>query len=1182
MVRKQITCRFSKEWVSTVTLKDEIQTLRQKPQEFIGKKVRGPNWDKLREILMVTPQSDGFSIIFSTLDRKQTSPLHLSVDQLAEIEIITPDFGGNAPLFFLAVMGQIIRNNYESDPFFAVGISNIDPLPHQLDAVYNHVLPRGRLRFMIADDPGAGKTIMAGLVIKEYLYRGLAKRVLIIAPGGLTDQWDEEMRSKFHEDFILIDRNAYNTYRHQNVWQLHTKVITSLDFAKQKDVLENLKDVQWDLVIVDEAHKFAGDIEKDIFQPNQRYELGEIVCANAFNVLFLTATPHKGDDQVFRMLLALLEPFIFGDRYVQYAPDVKTQIETLETAGMPIFLRRLKENMVRMDKSAIFTKRRSVTVTWTISNLETDLYRAVSKYVAENFNLALRNHRTAVTFALKIMQKRLLSSSYAIYQTLKHRAERLQEILANDEFRKSQAELDAMEREFHSKLELEWEDMTDAERQKIETKILQLSMARNPADLQAEIAILEQLQSLAKRVVDDPSQETKLWELKKLLDNQLKDPQEKIIIFTEFTDTLEFLKDQISSWGYSHEIIHGGLSKSERLTAQDRFHHTVQVLIATEAAGEGINLQFCHLLINYDIPWTPTRLEQRLGRIHRYGQKQNCIFFNLVSDKAADGKPIVEGQVLATLLRKIETIKETLKAERVFDIIGDEKIFSDLSLENVFLQVISDPDGYFKIKAQLESEDLTKQVEAIVVRAKENMTVDFKTIFANIDKSKDARLWPEYVWKYVSLALECYNGSLSSALKIQVPPAMRQYDPGLPPHYEFVTFSKPDPQELEHNPDITYIAPGHPFLEAVIDYSASTAGADLFRGAIFTESDIGRLGLLWFVDQEMEDGTQRAVGKTMGIVYQAFDEQLQPTQPRVLLSMKLWDFTPLKKSLEIKLPFNLSQCQPQVEEFYRTHQGLDFINKIRVSNDRLGTIRKKAAQVAFDQQRSYVSDHILQLRQKLKNANLSEKTRATLDGHLTRARREREELEPRFREQEQLLARQNSLTPRIPHVIGVAIVVPATDIGEVDMDVLLNESARKKHIQELSDKQAVGDAAIRVVTQLEREKYRRTVASTEKINCGYDLESLNPTNPADVRRIEVKGHRGAGGTYISNNELVMGLRHGNSFWLYVVENALSPRPRLRVVQNPALKFAEKLSVVKTQRYILSQEDLERQSEVIEL
>ena len=414
-----------------------------------------------------------------------------------------------------------------------------------------------------------------------------------------------------------------------------------------------------------------------------------------------------------------------------------------------------------------------------------------------------------------------------------------------------------------------------------------------------------------------------------------------------------------------------------------------------------------------------------------------------------------------------------------------------------------------------------------------------------------------------------------------MPAELRAYDANLPNRYDAVTFTKPDQTEVENKPDLAYITPGHILLEDFIDYAVAAAGADLYRGAIFVDPMLSRLGLLWCLEQGIEDGTQRTVGKTIGLVFQPLDEELRPLDPEALPAMKLWDFEPVKRSLQFRLPFSPGQYQSQIETFFRTHQGKDYFDRVRVVNYRLGTIRKDATKTAYDHQRGFVSNHILQLRKKLKNGTLSDKTRISLEGQLTRARNERDQLETRFREQELTTARQNTLTPRIPRVLGVAIIVPADEAGDVDMPALLDVSIRQKRLQELADKRAVDEVAMSFVNKYEAEQRGCQVTPTTNINCGYDLESTNPADTKDIRRIEVKGHRAAGATFISNNESTMGFRHGDTFWLYVVENALSDIPRLRIVQNPALKFVEKLNTIKSTKFVLSQEDLENNSEIVE-
>lgn len=1162
-----------------VSLFDKIHEMKKNPQAFVGKLVRGTFYSGLVEVLNVISQNDTVQLMYKSVANPNDVDIKVFYpDQLKEVEIIDQDFGGNSRLFFLSIMGYIIKNNYQADPYFAVGISNIDPLPHQLDAVYNYILPRGRLRFMIADDPGAGKTIMAGLVIKEYLSRGLAEKILIVCPGGLTEQWEMELRQKFSEDFKWVHRGIFNTYKHQNIWDDYPKAIASIDFLKQKDIIGSMENATWDLIIVDEAHKFAGRVNKDVFEPNKRYRLGRVICSQALNVLFLTATPHKGDLQVYRMLLALLEPEIFGDEFVYYAPDVDKQVLELESSGMPVFLRRLKEMMVDLDGNPIFKKRRSDTITWTISDLETKLYRAVSKYVTENFNKALKNKKTAVAFALKIMQRRLLSSSHAIYNTLGNRAARLQEILDNEDYKTSEEELSKMEREYRTKLELEWEDLTESERNKIETKLLQLSMAKNPKELKEEIDLLQELQDFAGELKATPDQETKLWELKKLLEKNLKDPDEKILIFTEFTDTLKFLEQWVNNWGYSVTIIHGGMNKDTRIDARKEFQMDKQVLIATEAAGEGINLQFCHLLINYDIPWVPTRLEQRLGRIHRYGQKKECYFMNLVSDRASDGKPIAEGDVLASLLKKIETISESLGEDRVFDVIGRE-IFEDLSLDQAFSKIINDSDGFFEIKRQIESEELRDKIKETLENARSNMMVNLDAIKEKTKTSEDTRLWPEYIEDFVRKALIHLDGRITNTGTIFTPKKLQEYTHAVTSRYKNITFKKPKTSIFEET-EYEYISLGHPLLDSFIKYYLDLAEIDMRRGAIFLDEQGFDAGLLWFIEQSIADGSNRLVGKRIGVLFQPFDNDLNPLEPQSVPPLKLCDLKPINKHLEIKEKFDFSKEQNKVLEFYQKSEGKVFFESIKERNDSFCEIQAEATENAHDLQRGYLIQRISSIRNQLKKANLDDKRREKLKRKKSRAEKQRDVLQQRYDNFKETLKIRQTINPNPPQIIGLTLILPGDQKGGYDQEFIFEQGTREKIIRQLVDKQKVDAAAMKVVQDYE-EKCGRIPVDVKDINCGYDIESTDPANSNATRRIEVKGHTEAGTTFITNNEFKMGLRFANNYWLYVVENALT-NPKLRVIQNPALKLFDDVKEIQRTTYIIPQEAIEEKSEIIPL
>jgi len=1161
-------------------LYEKIHELRRNPAICNGKVVKGPFSPDPVELVNIIIQNESFYLFYRSLrNPNEINSKIFFEDQLRAIEVIEQDFGGNATIFYLSVMGYIIKNNYQTDPYFAVGISNIDPLPHQLDAVYNYILPRGRLRFMIADDPGAGKTIMAGLVIKEYQARGLAKRILIISPGGLVEQWDNELTQKFGEHFTIVHRGLFSSFGRQNIWEEHSKVISSMDFLKQADIMKSLEKVTWDLVIVDEAHKFSGQVIKELFEPNDRYKLGKLVCGQALNLLFLTATPHKGDLQVYRMLLALLEPEIFGDEFVYYAPDVNQQVIELEKAGFPIFLRRLKESMVDLKGNSIFKKRRSDTITWTISELETKLYRAVSKYVTENFNKALKDRKTAVAFALKIMQRRLLSSSHAIFNTLKNRADRLQEILDNQDYNTSKDDLAKMEQDFRTKLELEWDDLSEHERNKIEQKLLQLSMAKNPKELKEEIDLLRSLQDFAEELMDRPDQETKLWEMKKLLETHLKDPTEKILIFTEFTDTLTFLEKWIADWGYSTCIIHGGMDQAQRKDARKDFEKNKQVCIATEAAGEGINLQFCHLLINYDIPWVPTRLEQRLGRIHRYGQPKDCYFMNLVSDKAADGKPIVEGDVLASLLRKIETIQESLGEDRVFDVIGEE-MFEDLSLDQAFMKIINDPNGFFEIKKRIDSDELREKIKKTLEIARANMLVNLESIRAQSKLSEDARLWPEYIEEFVRKALDHLHGKLTSTNTISVPKELQEFSSAVASKYENVTFFKPEPTIFEKNP-AEYITVGHPLLDGLAEFYQTQSEIDLRRGAIFIDEQDYGAGLLWFVEQPIADGTNRITGKRIGGVFQAFDKNLNPQDPRLIPQLKLCDFKPNEGSLEIRLPIDLTKEQNRILAFFQDTEGKAYYTQIKNANDGFCEIQEQSTKKAHDHQRGYLVQLISSIRNQLKTPNLEDKKKEVLERRRTRAENQREVLQKRYDKFQTELNLRRSINPLQPRVIGIALVMPSDLAGRYDPEFLLLQEKREKKLRELIDKRKVEKIAMDLVMEYEEKHCGRKPVRVDNVNCGYDIESVDSGDSAKTRRIEVKGHTETADTFISNNEFKMGLRYGDNYWLYIVEYALS-KPRLRPIQNPALKFFEDAKGIQRTTFKISKETINEKCEIVKL
>ncbi|MGQ9834347.1 MAG: DEAD/DEAH box helicase, partial [Candidatus Villigracilaceae bacterium] len=628
-----------------------------------GDVIEGSRWPEPLQIDLVETVGNSHVRLVGALLRSQAH-----IDQLLPIQEavklrpfrLEQGFSAKPRQVFLALEARRYRYASLYDPLLAMNISKVDPLPHQIEAVYGYILHQPRVRFLIADDPGAGKTIMAGLVIKEMKLRGLVRRILIVAPGHLKDQWQRELKERFDERFTLIDRQTMRNRFGENVWEDEFQVITSLDFARQEDVMRAMVTIHWDLTIVDEAHKMAAYKYGDKMEKTKRYRLGELLSRNSTQLLFLTATPHRGDPENFRLFLDLLQPGAFA--------TVNMLDDSIRSGDNPLFIRRLKEDLKDFDGKPLFLPRQVKTMTFNLgteSPSEKELYNTLSRYVEEQYNKALASDkRRNIAFAMVILQRRLASSTYALYRSLERRKKRLEELRQQaDAFRDGQLVVPA---ESFSLDEVE--ELSEEERWEKETLWEMLSSAENRAELEAEIQTLEQLLHKARAIIEK-GDEVKLRHFRAALDELMNKTQtnadEKMLVFTESRDTLEYLEKQLREWGYRVCTIHGGMPLESRIAAESRFKNEAQIMVATEAAGEGINLQFCHLMLNYDIPWNPNRLEQRMGRIHRYGQTREVTIFNLV---AADTR---EGRVLHRLFEKLDEIRVALGSDKVFDVIDE-------------------------------------------------------------------------------------------------------------------------------------------------------------------------------------------------------------------------------------------------------------------------------------------------------------------------------------------------------------------------------------------------------------------------------------------------------------------------------------------------------------------------------
>ncbi|MDW7995984.1 MAG: helicase-related protein [Gemmatales bacterium] len=1069
-----------------------------------GDILEGSYWPEPVRVLTVEPMGDLLSLRAEGTKTERLYKCVLRLEMLHTVRIgasAAPDFSGHAEAFFLAIEAHRIRFAHQFDPLLAVNISQVDPLPHQIEAVYHYMLRKPRIRFLLADDPGAGKTIMAGLLLKELKYRGLVRRVLIVVPGHLKDQWRREMKERFGETFIQVDRDVMDSNWGRNVWQEEPQVITSMDFAKQDDVKAALSETHWDLVIVDEAHKMAAYRYGDKTDKTVRYRLGELLSRIAQFMVFLTATPHRGDPENFRLLLELLEPGMFANQEL-----MKVSVQAREN---PLFLRRLKEDLRDFDGRPLFPPRHVVTRPYRLSEPEKRLYNAVTEYVEKFYNKALAAEKRNVAFALLILQRRLASSVRAARRSLERRKERLSELLRLGRWLAQAGSVD----------EEALEDAPEVERLREEEKLLeQLTAAENREELEAEINTLNELVRLA-REVERLEIETKLTELHRVMeDEQIRQRGEKLLIFTESRETLEYLAEKLRAWGYSVVSLHGGMCLDARIRAEHEFREAAQVMVSTEAGGEGINLQFCSLLVNYDIPWNPNRLEQRMGRIHRYGQSKEVHIYNLV---ALDTR---EGEVLHKLFKKVETIRQALGGDRVFDVIGE--LVPGRSLKDLIVDAVTRRRTLEEILREIEilpDEEAVRKVREAALEALATRHIDLKRVLGEDRRARENRLVPEYIeqffqraCKFLGVALEKRRDglwrvpavplelrSVSEEFKHRFGQVFREYNK--------IAFDK----NVARSRDAVFVAPGHPLLEILIEKILAKCHDSLQRGATFADPD-GRLdGWLWFVQGEVRDGNNQVAGKQLFVVYQPTNG----TDLRLVNSSILWDLVPMERT-EAGAP-----APPSEESLaFAMRQGLEpYLEQIRAERQRQASLRQKYGVRSLNTMIDESEERLTYYHTRRAKGEF------VPDVEIANEERRKEEYETRKKHLEEQIRRETSLLPSTPELLGVARVIP--------------QPVADRAMHPDPEVEAKGmEAALAYERQ-----HGRTPRDVSRENRGYDI--VSEAEGGIIRYIEVKALATTGPIALTRNEWLMAQRLGKDYWLYVVEHAATS-PVVNPIQNP--------------------------------
>jgi len=852
--------------------------------------------------------SDALTLVYRRPDGRVADEILYRHDE-SRLEIVGAgrpwSFDGDGASFRLVAEAHRIRLAHLFDPRLAVHTSLVDPLPHQITAVYEAMLPRQPLRFLLADDPGAGKTIMAGLLIKELIARGDLRRCLVVCPGSLAEQWQDELHRRFHLPFEILTNDKLEAARTGNWFLENDLAIARLDkLCRSEDVQQKLgaPDCRYDLVVCDEAHKLSATFFGGEIKYTKRYRLAQLLSELTRHFLLMTATPHNGKEEDFQLFLALLD----GDRFEGRFRDGVHQVDVSD-----LMRRMVKENLLKFDGRPLFPERVAYTVPFKLSDAEAHLYLGVTEYVREEFNRAeaLQNDKRAGTlgFALTILQRRLASSPEAIYQSLKRRRERLEERLRELELLQrgaaaapgaplAGAELDSDDLE-------DLEDAPETEAEQAQEEILdQATAAATVAELKTEIATLARLEALAAGVRRS-GQDAKWRELASLLGEiftpaglagrvadtprrpygsgpipkPVPSPRQKLVVFTEHRDTLTWLERQIASLlgrPQAVVVIHGGLGREERRKAQESFLHDPekQVLLATDAAGEGINLQRAHLMVNYDLPWNPNRLEQRFGRIHRIGQTEVCHLWNLLAQETR------EGDVYHRLLEKLEEAREALGGQ-VFDVLGKLQ-FEGRPLRDLLIEAVrygDQPEVRARLTRAIERGVDRPRLEALIEeRALARDSMDSSRVARvreEMERAEAARLQPHYVESFFLEAFQRLGGTARQREPrryevTHVPPPVRSRDrqigagDAVLARYERVAFEK-DLIAPPGQPLAAFLCPGHPVLDAVLDLTLERHRDLLKRGTVLVdERDPGTAPrVLLMLEHAIQDASQLPSGE---------------------------------------------------------------------------------------------------------------------------------------------------------------------------------------------------------------------------------------------------------------------------------------------------------------------------------
>lgn len=1050
--------------------------------------------------------------------------------------------------FRLGLEAQRIRLAHLFDPMMAVHSSNVEPLPHQITAVYEAMLPRQPLRFVLADDPGAGKTIMAGLFIKELIMRADAKRILIVTPGSLSEQWQEELYEKFGLRFDLFSREKMEQSVRGNYFEEQDHLICRLDqLSRNEDFLSKLQATEWDLVIVDEAHKMSASFTGGEIKRTDRYTLGEQLGRITRHLLLMTATPHNGKEEDFQLFLSLLD----SDRFYGKFRDGVHKVDVTD-----IMRRMVKEELRRFDGTKLFPPRFAYTVNYPLSQGEQDLYDAVTTYVREEMDRAERlaavdkRRGGTVGFALTALQRRLASSPAAIHESLKRRLNRLQTRL--EEMKKvsaGQLSKDTLEK-YNQTVPSNFDDaddeMNSEEYESFTDEVVdQATAAQTAEELQKEIIILKDLEQEARKV--RVSGEDKKWsELSTLLQNNphMRDKKgnfRKLLIFTESRDTLEYLVERIAGvFGNPDNIvtIHGGTNRDRRKEAQALFRNdpSVHVMIATDAAGEGVNLQNANLMVNYDLPWNPNRIEQRFGRIHRIGQTEVCHLWNMVA------KGTREGDVFYTLCEKLEVQSKALGG-RVFDVLGEA--FEDISLKDLLIRAIrtADSEAVRREIRKVVTDNLeTERIQQLYKRnalVEQHMSLDqLYKVKEDMDRAEARKLQPYFIRSFFEEAFKSLGGEMrareTGRWEINHVPAAvieraKQLLGSRHPvtrNYQRVCFEK-NVVPIEDRPKIDLIHPGHPLMAAVTDIVLEQNRGKLREGAVLIDpsDESTEPRVVFMLEHSIKESAAEQKSVSQVLQFVTVDKNLRPSNAGWAPHIDLRAIKPDERALVADVlgaPWLKTELEAKALAYASQEMAPQHFKETRERREVFADKVNQAVHERLTKEISYWEDRYIRLKEQQ-----SEGKQPKMQPE--NARRKVEELSARLDQRKKEISVMRNVISSTPNVIGGALIIPAGLLAQRSGDTTFTVDAEaRKRIEKI---------AMNAVMDVERG-FGHHVFDVSADKCGWDVTARIPAKDEvlfDDRHIEVKGRaKGQETITVTANEIMYALNQREKFILAIV------------------------------------------------